>query len=289
MPALQALSSTRPATMPSMHEVQTPMGKWSYAVYGERHRPGDPDILLLHGMFIDSSLWRAQIDPLVRLGRVVALDLPGHGRSDVPPPFDLPRQAEVLAGALPAMEIRRTVCVGWSWGGALAVHLALRQPEAVIALALLGAYAEAQTRYRKAKYRLLVTVGRRLGVTPWLARSQIAPLMFSARARREQPALVDEFVRAATALPREAVIRAAVAATIDQPDILGRLGALTVPTVVLCGRDDRSEPLALSEHIARAIPGARLEIIPQAGHNLPWERPEEVNRILVPFVAAQWP
>ncbi len=286
MPTLQALS-TRLATTPSLREVQTPMGKWSYSVQGERHRPEDPDILLLHGMFIASSLWRAQLDPLVRLGRVVALDLPGHGLSDVPPPFDLPRQAEVLAGALPAMGIRRAVCVGWSWGGALALHLALLQPEAVTALALLGSSAEAQTPYRKAKYRLFVALGRRFGLTAWLARSQIAPLMFSARARREQPALVDEFVRAATSLPREAVIRAAVAVTIDQPDILGRLGALAVPTVVLCGRDDRSEPPALSEHIARAIPGARLEIIARAGHNLPWERPQEVNRILVPFVAAQ--
>ncbi len=287
MPSRQALRATRLATMPSMREVETPMGKWSYTVQGERHRPDDPDILLLHGLFIDSSLWRAQIDPLARLGRVVALDLPGHGLSDVPPPFDLLGQAEILAGALPAMEIRRTVCVGWSWGGALALHLALRQPEAVIALALLDTFAEAQTPYRKLKYRLFVALGRRFGVTPWLARSQIAPLMFSARSRREQPALVDEFVRAATALPREAVIRAAEAVTIDQPDILGRLGALAVPTVVLCGRDDRSQPPALSEHIARAIPGARLEIIAQAGHNLPWERPDEVNRILVPFVAAQ--
>jgi 3-oxoadipate enol-lactonase len=286
MPVPQATASTRLANTARM-QVQTPMGRWSYAVHGERRRPGDPDVLLLHGMFIDSSLWRAQIDPLARLGRVVALDLPGHGLSEVPPPFELPQQADALAGALPAMEIRRAVCVGWSWGGALALHLALRHPESVTALALLGAYAEAQTRYRKAKYRLLVAIGRRLGVSPWLARSQIAPLMFSAEARREHPELVDELVRSATALPREAVVLAALAATIEQPDVLGRLGDLAVPALVLCGREDRSEPPALSEHMARAIPGARLELIARAGHNLPWERPEEVNRLLVPFVAAQ--
>jgi 3-oxoadipate enol-lactonase len=270
-----------------MQEVQTPMGRWSYAVHGERRRPSDPDILLLHGMFIDSSLWRGQIEPLARRGRVVALDLPGHGRSEVAPPFDLPQHADVLAGALPAMEIRRAVCAGWSWGGALALHLALRHPEAVAALVLLGAYAEAQTRYRKAKYRLLVAIVRLLGLSPWLARSQIAPLMFSARSRKERPELVDEFVRSATELPREAVARAALAAAIEQPDILGRLGALAVPALVLCGREDRSEPPALSEHMARAIPGARLEWIEEAGHLCLLERPEEVNRLLVPFVAAQ--
>ncbi|HEY6107148.1 MAG TPA: alpha/beta fold hydrolase, partial [Anaeromyxobacteraceae bacterium] len=129
------------------------MGRWSYALYGQRRRPGDPDILLLHGLFIDSALWRAQIEPLAQLGRVVAVDLPGHGRSEVPPPFDLPGHADALAGALTAMDVERAVCVGWSWGGSLSLHLALRHPTLVAGLAILDASAEAQTRYRKAKYR----------------------------------------------------------------------------------------------------------------------------------------
>jgi len=177
------------------------------------------------------------------------------------------------------------VCVGWSWGGALALHLALRHPAAVAGLAILDSSAEAQTRYRKAKYRLLVGVVRRFGLSPWLARGQIAPLMFSRRTRRERPELVEEFVRSATALPRQALVRAALAVAIQAPDILASLGALSVPTLVLCGREDRGYPPALSEHIARAIPGARLEWIEGAGHLTPLERPEQVSRFLVPFVA----
>jgi 3-oxoadipate enol-lactonase len=261
------------------------MGRWSYAVSGQRRRPGDPDILLLHGLFTDSTLWRAQIDPLARLGRVVALDLPGHGRSEVPPPFDLARHAAALAAALPAMDVQRAVCVGWSWGGTLALHLALGHPASVAGLAVLDSSAEAQTRYRRAKYRLLVSFVRRFGLSAWLLRSQIAPLMFAARTRRERPDLVEEFVQTAVALPRDAVLRAAVAVAIDQPDILGRIGALRTPTLVLCGRKDHGNPPALSERIARAIPGARIEWIEEAGHLCPLERPEEVNRVLVPFVA----
>jgi len=157
----------------------------------------------------------------------------------------------------------------------------------VAALALLDSSAEAQTRYRKAKYRLLVAIVRRFGLSPWLARSQIAPLMFSARSRREHPELVEEFVRSATALPREGLARAALAVAIESPDILGRLGALSVPALVLCGREDRGYPPALSERLARAVPSARLEWIEEAGHSTPLERPEAVNRLLVPFVAAQ--
>lgn len=275
----------RLASPPHWREVATPMGRWSYAVCGQRRRPEDPDVLLLHGLFIDSSLWRAQVGPLAQLGRVVALDMPGHGRSEVPPPFDLPGHAEALGAALPAMGVQRAVCVGWSWGGALSLHLALRRPAAVAGLALLDSSAEAQTRYRKAKYRLLVGVVRRFGLSPWLARRQIAPLMFGARTRRERPELVEEFVRSATSLPREALVRAALAVAIEAPDVLGRLGAVSAPALVLCGRDDRGYPPPLSERLAQGIPGARLEWIEGAGHLAPLERPEEVNRHLVPFVA----
>ncbi len=280
------VSSYRGPIVPQAREVLTPMGKWSYAVHGERRRPGDPDILLLHGLFIDSTLWRAQLEPLAQLGRVVALDLPGHGRSDVPPPFDVRQQADVLAGALPAMGIDRAVCVGWSWGGLLSLLLALRHPARVAGLALLDTSAEAQPRSRKARYRLLVEIARRFGLPPWLARSQIVPFVLSPRSRRERPDLVEEFVRSASALPRDALIRAAVAVAIDAPDILARLGGVTVPALVICGREDRGYPPALSEHMARALPGARLEWIEGAGHLSPMERPDEVNRVLVPFVGA---
>jgi 3-oxoadipate enol-lactonase len=263
------------------------MGKWSYTVHGERRGPGDPDILLLHGLFIDSTLWRAQIEPLARLGRVVALDMPGHGRSEVPPPFDLHQHAEVLAEALPAMGVGRAVCVGWSWGGTLSLLLALAHPERVAALALLDTNAEAQTAYRKAKYRLLVAIVRRFGLAPWLARSQVAPLMFSPGSRRTRPDLVEEFVRSATELPREALVRAALAVAIEAPDILGRLGGVTVPALVICGREDRGYPPPLSEHLAGALPDGRLEWIEGAGHLSPMERPDEVNRVLVPFIRAR--
>lgn len=232
-----AASPSTPEPRSPTRSVQTPMGRWVYTIHGAKHRPDDPDILLLHGLFVDSSLWRAQIEPLARLGRVVALDLPGHGASEVPPPFDLEEHADALAGALPAMNIRRAVCVGWSWGAALSLLL--------------------------------------------------APLMLAPRSRRERPKLVEEFVRSATSLPREALVRAAMAVAIDAPDILGRLDGVTVPTLVLCGREDRGNPPSLSQHIAGAIAGARFEWIEGAGHLAPMERPEEVNRLLIPFVAAQ--
>lgn len=270
---------------PDVRTVKTSMGTWCCSVQGARRRPGDPDVLLLHSMFVDASQWSGQVAPLARLGRVVALDMPGHGRSEVPPPFDLPAHADALARALAALGVERAICVGHSWGGALALHLAVRHPERVAGLAVMGSSAEAQRRGRRLQYRLLLAIVRRFGLTPWLARSRIAPLMFSPRTRRERPDLVAAFVRTATAIPVKALERAAVAVAIDPPPLLERLGALAVPALVVCGLDDRAYPRGVAERMARAISGARLEWIEGAGHLAALERPEEVNRVLLPFVA----
>lgn len=281
------LTSSAGASTAMQREVQTSMGRWGYTVHGVQRRPGDPDILLAHGLFVDAALWRSQIEPLARLGRVVVLDMPGYGRSEVPPPFDLPEHADVLGGAMPAMGIERAICIGWSWGGALLLHLALRRPELVAALAVLNTTTEAATTYRKAKYRLLVGIVRRFGLSPWLARSQLAPIMLSPRVRRERPELVEEFVRQATAASREVVVRGALAVVIDPPDIVERLGEIAVPALVLSGTEDRAYPRGTSERLARRIPGVTMRWIEGAGHVSPMERPDDVTSALVQFVSAQ--
>ena len=87
--------------------------------------------------------------------------------------------------------------------------------------------------------------------------------------------------------PREGLARAARAVVVERRDILARLAAVRVPTLVVCGREDRATEPVHSERIARAIPGARLVMIEGAGHVSALERPGEVNEVLVPFVREQ--
>jgi pimeloyl-ACP methyl ester carboxylesterase len=276
-----------PEPRSSAGAVTTALGRWAYAVHGAPRRAGAPDVLLLHGAFVDSGMWREQVGPLARLARVVTLDLPGHGGSQVAPPFTLEQNADALAGALEDLGVRRAVCVGWSWGGALALHLALRDPGRVAALVPIAATAGPPDAYRRAKYRLLVAFVRRLGLPPWLVRAQIAPLLFARATRRERRDVVDAFVRSATAVPREALVRAVLAVGIDPANVLGRLAGVRVPTLVLSGAEERAYPPDAARRLAAAIPGATLARVPGAGHCCVLERPDEVNRLLVPFVAAQ--
>jgi pimeloyl-ACP methyl ester carboxylesterase len=82
--------------------------------------------------------------------------------------------------------------------------------------------------------------------------------------------------------PREGLARAGLA-VVDRAPLAAQLAMVAAPTLVLCGRDDRTQPLARSEDLARRVPGGRLVVLP-GGHTPPVERPEEFNAALVPFL-----
>jgi 3-oxoadipate enol-lactonase len=270
-----------------MSYVRTRLGRWFYEERGTAKRSGDPVIILWHSLLFDGGMWKRQIEPLSALGRVVVFDGPGHGKSEVPPTFSLEDNADAMTDAFAELGIDKCVWVGLSWGGMLGMRLALQHPQRVRALALLDTNAEPEERLRRVKYRTFISFGRRLGTPKLLADAQLAPVYFTDATRAREPELVDRWIRTLNGFPREGVARASLAVVIHRKDILPRLGAIRVPTLVVCGREDRATEPVHSERIAGAIPGAKLVLIEGAGHVSALEQPKAVNDVLVPFVAAQ--
>jgi 3-oxoadipate enol-lactonase len=270
-----------------MSYVRTRLGRWFYEERGTARRPGDPVIVLWHSLLFDGGMWKHQVEPLSALGRVVVFDGPGHGKSEVPPPFSLEDNADALTDAFAELGVDKVVFAGLSWGGMLAMRLALQHPRRVRALALLDTNAEAEERLRLVKYRAFVSFGRRLGIPKVLADAQLAPIYFTEGTRARAPELIDRWIRTVNGFPREGLARASLAVVVHRKDILPRLGSIRVPTLVLCGREDRATEPVHSERIAAAIPGAKLVLIDGAGHISALEQPKAVNEALVPFVASQ--
>jgi 3-oxoadipate enol-lactonase len=270
-----------------MSYVRTRLGRWFYEERGIAKRTGDPAIVLWPSLLFDGGMWKHQIEPLSAIGRVVVFDGPGHGKTEVPPPFSLEDNADAVTDAFGELQIDRAVFVGLSWGGMIAMRLALQHPQRVRALALLDTNAEAEERLRIAKYRAFISFGKRFGIPKALADAQLAPIYFAAGTRTRQPDLVDRWIRTVNGYPREGVARASKAVVVQRKDISLRLGSIRVPTLVMCGRDDRATEPEHSEVITRAIPGAKLVYIEGAGHITVLEQPKAVNDALVPFVASQ--
>jgi esterase len=108
-------------------------------LYYEEHGEGAP-ILCVHGGGSSALMWSGAFEELARLGRVIAYDRRGCTRSERPEPYErttVAEQADDAAALLDALDATPAVVIGRSYGGAVAVDLALRYPDGVRALVLL--------------------------------------------------------------------------------------------------------------------------------------------------------
>ncbi len=270
-----------------MSYVRTRLGRWFYEERGAAKRPRDPAILLMHGFFFDGRSWKGQVEPLSALGRVVILDGPGHGRSEAPPRFSLEDHADALLDVYAELGLERAVLVGLSWGGMVAMRMALQHPEKVRAMALLDTSAGAELLQNRVKYRLLAAFTRRYGFPPAMVETQMLPKFFSPEYLRDHREAARGYMRVGAGFDRDGVSRAALAVLIKRKSIEPSLGRVRAPTLVICGSEDAATPLHRSETIAQGIPGAKLIVLPRVGHMSAIEQPAAVNEHVVPFVQAQ--
>jgi pimeloyl-ACP methyl ester carboxylesterase len=270
-----------------MPRVATPLGTWAYEEAGVAPAPGAPVVVLLHGLLMDRHMWSGQLERLAALTRVVAFDGPGHGESAPPPSFSLDAHADALAFALEALRASPALVVGHSWGGMVALRLALRHRARVTGLALVDTSARPEPVLRRLQYLGFIALYRVAGMPRWLARTRIGPLLFGRKLAAREPWLVDDLVHRLNAADRAGVARAARAVLLGRGDVTDLLGLVTVPTLVVCGTEDRSTPAAYTAELGAAIPRARVEWIEGAGHTTPIEEPGRVAGHLAQFVAAQ--
>jgi 3-oxoadipate enol-lactonase len=267
-----------------MPYLRTRLGRWYYQERGEPKKKGDPTMLLLPSLLFDGRMWAAQVEPLSALGRVVIVDGPGHGKSEAPPKFSLEEHADALYDALAELGAERAILIGLSWGGMTSMRFALQHPEKLVAMALLDTDAGRQDRAEALRYRAFISFARRFGVPRRLVERELAPKFYAPQTLRDRPELVDALTRQVNGYEREGLARACKAVVVHRTSIVDKLGAIKVPTLVICGREDSATTPDKSERIAAGIPGAKLVMVDGAGHLSCVERPAQVNEELVRFV-----
>lgn len=265
--------------------VSTRLGRWFFEERGAKRKEGDATIVLWHSFLCDGGMWEALEPRLAELGRVVVFDGPGHGKSELPPPFSLDDNTRALVDALDAIAKGPIVMAGLSWGGMLAMRLALLEPARMRAMVLFDTNADPEQTGKQLKYRAMLELFARAGAPRWLVEKQVAPIMFGKKTCRERNHLVERFYLDLNGFSRLGVKRAAKA-IFWREDIVSKLPRIAAPTLVVCGKDDAATPVARSAVIAKGIPGARLEIIEDAGHLSTLEEPEAVWRVMEPFLRA---
>ena len=256
-----------------------------------------PPLVLIHGLSSYISYWEPQIAHYTALGwRVLALDLPGFGSSDRPDAPYTPRwYADVVARWMDAVGAPRAVVMGHSMGGQIALTLALQAPERVGALVLAApAGLETFSPEAAAWMRSYWTPDRAATANEAEVRANFTQLAFN-RVDAGVERLLCERVRLQKHPSFKATSRAvsrAIAGMLDQP-VYARLGEIRAPTLVIFGDQDRMipnpvfnpGPTAGVAERGRAIPGARIVLLPRAGHMVQHDDPDGTHRATDPFLA----
>jgi len=244
--------------------------------------PG-PLLLFLHGVGGNRSNWRAQLAAFGERYRCAAMDARGYGDSGDHPEarLEFGVLADDAARVIEALGGGAAVVVGLSMGGRIALDLYARYPAQVRALVLADTSAGAPP--DPAKLEAFMATRRRPLLEEGKTPADIAPSIVAAIAGPDIPAEAhDELIvshgrlRAGTYLQTlDAVTRFA-----DFP----AWETIAVPTLVIVGEHDRIAPPAYAAEIAAAIPGARLVVIPRAGHVSNIEAPDAFNAALGAFL-----
>ena len=240
-----------------------------------------PALLLLHGFTGSAATWTPHLSASGgwRGFTTVAVDLLGHGASDCPADprrYRMERCLEDLVALLERLDVRRTAVLGYSMGGRVALHLALQAPERLWALILESASPGIEDACeREARARsdaALAEAIERDGVEAFVERWQALPL-FDSQARL--PAAVRQELRR----QRLGNDQRGLANSLrglgagQQAPVLARMGGIGIPALLIAGAlDDKYCDLA--RRMAAALPCARTEIVPDAGHAVHLERPE---------------
>lgn len=250
-----------------------------YEISGQA--PGRPWVTLAHSLATDLTLWDGVAATLARRFNVLRYDARGHGRSDAPEgPYDFPTLVGDLVGLLDALRIERTHFVGLSMGGMLGQHFALAHPDRLDRLAIVSSTSHVPPEAR-ALWDERIAIARAQGMQAHVE-STLAR-WFTAPYRAAHPEVMARIGALVAATPVAGF--AGWGAAICTLDLTEKLGAIKAPTLVMVGAEDAGTPPAASRAIAAAIPGARLEIIPDASHQLVIEQAEIFIRLLLDFLA----
>lgn len=278
--------------LPADHYVEIEHLRLRYWLEGE----SGSNLVLIHGIGGAVDVWRKQFDALARTHRVLAIDLPGCGRSAIPavyPPDTLRLLAAAVRGVMEAVGMRSGTIIGSSLGGAVAIEFAFRWPEMTSSLVLIG--PAGMTHKVAWPLRLMTVRGVGEALTlPDRTRTAQAIRQCVANPDTVAEADIDRAFGMAT-LPgaQDAFLRLlrtyATLTGLDRREVQ-RLQAcmhtIHAPTLVIWGAQDRILPVSAAPTALAHLPNAGLIVRPESGHLVFVEEPEWFNATVAEFVAA---
>ncbi|MFS0575798.1 alpha/beta hydrolase [Sporosarcina sp. 179-K 3D1 HS] len=252
-----------------------------FTIHYKKEGNGHP-LIILHGLGNNSQSWKNQLASLNDTFTVIAWDAPGYGESSDPKDEfqHFSQFADVLKEFVDALGYKSVYLLGHSMGSAIAIDFTSRFPEMVDKLIIAdptrGAAALSEEENQKKLQNRLDSINN---LDPSELARQRARNLLSSNASTE---VIQEAERIMSQV-RPPGYRS-VSYSLSNLNNLDLLPSISVPTLVICGEEDKVTPVSEAEVFHRLIEGSRLEIIPNAGHLCYQEDPETFNEKVVNFL-----
>jgi pimeloyl-ACP methyl ester carboxylesterase len=230
-------------------------------------------IIFVHGACENSCFWNHQ-KILSDQYRVIAVDLPGHGRSSpLPREIDIKLYSEIMAEFVSKTCREKPILVGHSMGGAITLLNAIEHPGSLRGV-------------------VLVCTGAKLGVLPSIreglrsrfeetVKAVVGPRQFSSKTNLQTIRFVTNEI-----LKCKSGIAAGDYEACNSFDVRQKLQSIAVPVLIIAGEEDKMTPVIWSSYMKENIPKSKLVVMRDSSHLPMLERPGEFNRHLIEFASS---
>jgi 3-oxoadipate enol-lactonase len=263
--------------------VETVLGRIRLRVDGS-----GPAMLFWPSLLMDGTLWSAQAAHFAGRYQVVLVDPPGHGGSELlTKPFTFDQCADVIRAIADDLRTDRIHVIGNSWGGMIGGTFAARYPDRTGVAVLMNATASPARRRQRFEYGVLIRSAQLLGGIRGPLTGPVRDAFLGPTSKRDKPHVVAKVNELARKVDITSGRHAVTSVVPRRPDQRPLFATIRTPVLVVAGAEDRTFPVAETEQMADAIPGARFVVLEQSAHLAALESPKEVNALIDDFLVDQ--
>ncbi|WP_405061759.1 alpha/beta hydrolase [Kribbella sp. NBC_01505] len=243
-------------------------------------------MLFWPSLLMDGTLWAAQAAHFADRYQVLLVDPPGHGgSSDLAGPFTFEQCADVILAIIDDLGIEKVHVIGNSWGGMIGGTFAALHPDRIGLAVLMNATASPSKARQKLEFGIMTTTARVLGGIRGPLVGPVVDAFLGPTAKREKPEVVATVKQLAQQVNIRSGTHAVTSVVPRRPDQRALFARIRTPVLVVAGAEDPTFPVAETEAMADAIPGARFVVLEQSAHLAALESPTEVNALIDDFLA----
>ena len=263
-------------------------------VYYEVHGSGKW-LTFIHGMFASHKWWKFQVEEFSKNYRVLTVDLPGHGKSySLKGKISLDEYTSTVAELHDHLEVDKCVLIGWSLGGIISMHYAVKYPDRVEGLVIISSRCSRKLwKYKFRNFLANVIFGFKTFLEAVsLAWSAPELVDYKEEIRRELrrgvsdevpteylEELVNEMLDSSLSDSFDYILDSCI-----EYDVSNEIQKINVPTLILVGDKDRKTPVEYSTEIHSRIKGSILRIVPSGTHYMIVEMPKAINQEIRNFL-----